>query len=357
VDPKSPVQFQSPWECEVLGEGSKCSKGGDGCLESECCEDERFTCFKKNDHWADCKSDCVPGEVDPNSPVRFQSPWGCEVLGEGSVCSKAGDGCLESGCCRDPSLTCFQKNDHWADCKSHCVAGAVDPNSQKKDQSPWGCNIVGEKKCSKAGDGCLESGCCRDPSLTCYEKNDHWADCKTHCDAGKVDPNSPKEHQSPWTCNTLKDSEAWTPPEVYIGFASGNDTSCLTETQRSGDNATVVLFKPCDPGASTKWQLESNLVKMVGTDFCLTRHNQTNMTDPLTLDLCDVDSDANKWNVEAGQMKVPGTDPELCYSKADEIVSCATNETKGIDTYVISLLSCKKETAYGVTVYQCSFTD
>merc|ERR550532_3796943 len=141
-------------------------------MDTGCCQDKALTCFVKNDHWADCKPKCEAGKVDPNSPKDLQSPWSCE-----KKCSKGGDGCLETGCCQDPQHTCFKKNDKWADCKKTCEPGKVDPNSPKDEQSPWSC----ERKCSKAGDGCLKTGCCQDPSLTCFVKNDKWADCKGTC--------------------------------------------------------------------------------------------------------------------------------------------------------------------------------
>jgi len=178
------------------GSAFTCSKAGDGCLKTRCCQDPSLTCFKKNDDWADCKQTCEPGKVDPNSPKDQQSPWNCAKL---TRCSVAGAGCMDTGCCQDQSLTCFVKNEHWADCKKACEPGKVDPNSPKDQQSPWSC----EKKCSVAGDGCMATGCCQDPSLTCFEKNDKWADCKKTCEPGKVDPNPPKDQQSPWTCKKM----------------------------------------------------------------------------------------------------------------------------------------------------------
>jgi len=173
-----------------------CSAAGKGCLETRCCRDPANTCFLKNDKWADCKPKCEPGKVDPNSPKDLQSPWNCTKL---TKCSVAGKGCMDTGCCQDKALTCFVKNDHWADCKPKCEAGKVDPNSPKDLQSPWSC----EKKCSKGGDGCLETGCCQDPQHTCFKKNDKWADCKKTCEPGEVDPNSPKDQQSPWSCERM----------------------------------------------------------------------------------------------------------------------------------------------------------
>jgi hypothetical protein len=174
-----------------------CSKAGDGCLNTQCCEDPKLTCFKKNDHWADCKPSCEKGKVDPNSPKEHQSPWSCDVLGK---CSAAGQGCMDTGCCQDSSLTCFVKNEYWADCKKSCEPGKVDPNSPADMQSPWTCE---KKVCSEAGKGCMKTGCCQDRRLTCFVKNDHWADCKRTCEPGKVDPNSPKDQQSPWRCTVL----------------------------------------------------------------------------------------------------------------------------------------------------------
>jgi hypothetical protein len=183
--------------CDVAAPSpGTCSEAGEGCLQTRCCKDPKLTCFKKNEYWADCRQACEPGKVDPNSPADLQSPWNCSKI---TRCSAAGDGCMSTGCCQDQSLTCFVKNDHWADCKKACEPGKVDPNSPQDQQSPWSC----EKKCSVAGDGCLTTGCCQDPSLKCFKKNDKWADCKKTCEPGKVDPNSPEDQQSPWSCTEM----------------------------------------------------------------------------------------------------------------------------------------------------------
>merc|ERR1712151_403168 len=95
--------------------------------------------------------------------------WKCTVL---QRCSVAGEGCLNTGCCKDPSLTCYVKNEHWADCRKSCEPGKVDPKSPKHLQSPWSC----APRCSVAGQGCLATGCCQKSGLQCFRKNEEWAD-------------------------------------------------------------------------------------------------------------------------------------------------------------------------------------
>jgi len=187
---------------EFRGLGN-CSAAGENCLFSRCCQDSKRTCYQKNNNWADCRLACQKGEVDKNSPVDLQAPWTCDVI---ERCSVAGKGCLETGCCKEANNRCYMKTVQWADCKPSCVRGKIDKNSPKETWFPWSCDT----KCSKSGDGCMKTGCCEDPEMTCFEKNANWSDCKPACKAGEVDPNSPKNMQSPWTCRVLQ-MKNWTP--------------------------------------------------------------------------------------------------------------------------------------------------
>jgi len=182
-----------------------CAIAGEGCLKSRCCKDPNLVCYQKDDNWADCRTHCEKGKIDPKSPKDLQAPWSCKQI---EKCSKAGEGCLETGCCRDPTRTCYMKNAEWADCRKSCKAGSIDPNSPKGTQAPWSCAT----RCSKAGDGCHKTGCCLDPDLVCYEKNEKWADCRTHCNPHEIDPKSPKKLQGNWSCKELK-PKTWIPPD------------------------------------------------------------------------------------------------------------------------------------------------
>jgi len=61
-------------------DGGTCSNSGDSCQESKCCVDTSLTCYEKNQYWAGCKSSCTPGSIDPTDPAQWQTPWTCAVL-------------------------------------------------------------------------------------------------------------------------------------------------------------------------------------------------------------------------------------------------------------------------------------
>jgi len=74
------VTSTSALDLLTYDETTSCSKAGDGCLDTKCCSDPTLTCFKQDDGWADCKAACAAGKVDPNSPEEFQTVWSCDVL-------------------------------------------------------------------------------------------------------------------------------------------------------------------------------------------------------------------------------------------------------------------------------------
>jgi len=111
---------------------------------------------------------------------------------------------MESGCCKDAGFTCFTKNEHFANCNDTCSKG-VNLNDPEEHQTPWSCDVIGEKghlMCGSASDNCMESGCCKDAGFTCFTKNEHFANCNDTCSKG-VNLNDPEEHQTPWSCDVI----------------------------------------------------------------------------------------------------------------------------------------------------------
>lgn len=49
---------------------------------------------------------------------------------------------------------------------------------------------------------CSETKCCKDPHRVCFQKNEHFADCRESCVQG-IHHNDPKEHQTAWSCKPL----------------------------------------------------------------------------------------------------------------------------------------------------------
>jgi len=224
-----PTHWDSkPWSCKALGkraEGeTKCSKAGENCLHSKCCEQAGTQCFQKNDGWATCKSECMAGAPDVTD--QDDEPWSCKSLGpftpgaQGWVwkeCAKDGENCAQKKCCLSGGSQCYSQQGpanapYWAQCKATCNPGEK-PNPW--DQ-PCKCDAIGsrtpaapakggllaswaQKKCSRFNEDCSESKCCTGVDAVCYEKNSKWATCKTWCTEGR----DPTDNNETWSCKKL----------------------------------------------------------------------------------------------------------------------------------------------------------
>jgi len=167
-------------------------------------------------------------------------------------CSSASDNCMESGCCRDAGYTCFTKNEHWANCNKTCSRG-INLQDPKEHQTPWSCDVIGEKghlMCGSATENCMGSKCCKNPGFTCFEKNEHWANCNDTCTAG-INHLDPEEHKTPWSCKVLG-STAGDPgnpnPERCTEHHSTYPTriSCMGDPDARGHYAPVKKLWSCD---------------------------------------------------------------------------------------------------------------
>jgi len=57
-----------------------CTAFGEDCTMSRCCQNETMQCYQKDETWSSCKPSCVVGEIDPDDPPGFFTPWSCFVL-------------------------------------------------------------------------------------------------------------------------------------------------------------------------------------------------------------------------------------------------------------------------------------
>lgn len=126
-----------------------CSAFGESCQLSGCCLDVGSACYRKDDFWAGCRSECVPGESDSTGPDK--EPWSCiEVQKPGrsnETCSAMGEDCSGTGCCNNPALRCFEKTSAWAGCRPNCEPGQPD-SGPGADDEPWSCKEIGPKRSS-----------------------------------------------------------------------------------------------------------------------------------------------------------------------------------------------------------------
>merc|ERR1711904_573323 len=187
-----------------------------------CCENSALTCYEKNNWWAECKPTCTPG-VDANDEPEFRTPWTCAILSSGttttttrtmivaSICSDFKEDCRSTRCCKSQTSTCYKKSDWWAECKPACTPG-IDLSDAPEYQTPWTCEVLPLRVstttttsislCSGRKEDCRATMCCSNSSLTCWEKNEWWAECKPACTPG-IDENDDPAYQTPWSCNLL----------------------------------------------------------------------------------------------------------------------------------------------------------
>jgi len=145
------------------------------CSDSKCCV-EGYTCFEKNDHYAQCRLSCSPGVHEDDLPGH-RTPWSCAVLspapGQPSppaptpaprppsppapgapspilppapspmTCSGGSElwhSCQDSKCCADSSV-CFEKDVHYAQCRPSCIPG-IHHEDKPEYQTPWSCRVL-----------------------------------------------------------------------------------------------------------------------------------------------------------------------------------------------------------------------
>lgn len=259
-DPMDPNP--APWDCTPLGPKrpgiapplnwnmqapnwvrEKCAATGADCSKQMCCKDAGKQCFEKTEQWSSCKEECVPGP----DPVDLDSAhWSCKSKGSrtpgpyqvwakaaawvATNCSKTGENCLETRCCKDPGHQCFLKNEAWAACMPDCLHG---PMLSDENADIWNCTALGGRtpgmaqasrprplakwvaeNCSKDGEDCTNSMCCVEPTMQCYRKNSEWAACQRGCTPGN---HSGDAAGGPWDCALLgpRTPRKWGSPTLY----------------------------------------------------------------------------------------------------------------------------------------------
>eukprot|EP00419_Tripos_fusus_P032926 CAMPEP_0172780082 /NCGR_PEP_ID=MMETSP1074-20121228/202747_1 /TAXON_ID=2916 /ORGANISM="Ceratium fusus, Strain PA161109" /LENGTH=542 /DNA_ID=CAMNT_0013617051 /DNA_START=52 /DNA_END=1680 /DNA_ORIENTATION=+ len=207
----------------VTMHATPCSDMGHNCNETKCCKAAGTRCYGKQKGWAACRNECVAG---PDPTDLYPSPWRCTPLGRYTPghymwhpppkvqpwvrmkCSNTSVSCMETRCCQDAGLACFQKNSGWAGCKTMCSDG---PDPTDADNLPWKCKQLGgrtpgtapppataewvSKLCAAKSENCVSNQCCRDPGHTCFQKNTTFAKCLHMCAKGI--------HFLPWKCKQL----------------------------------------------------------------------------------------------------------------------------------------------------------
>lgn len=223
IDPTDQPQWQTPWTCTPL---SGCSSSSQNCHGTQCCSDSSQTCYEKDQWWAQCKASCIPG-IDPTEDPQWQTPWSCSVLSSiGSTTSTA----AQPATTTLPAICTGVGADRWGSNLGSCCSGLVECQEPRPQSDPYYCAATDsrhgsscwssvticrsecsavqepepepEPTCSATNENCLDTQCCSDSSLTCYEKNQWWAQCKASCTPG-IHQNEAPQWQTPWSCMAL----------------------------------------------------------------------------------------------------------------------------------------------------------
>lgn len=158
-------------------------------------------------------------------------------------CSKFGENCADTECCQDPGHQCYEKDKSFATCWQSCQPGTN--LEDQKDWKPWSCKELGERtpgpaeiphnpkfapwvneRCSSFGEDCRQSKCCKAPSDVCYERNKDFATCFYSCQPGKKNfTNYCAKHKGEvcdggkheWSCKELgpRTPRKWGSPTLY----------------------------------------------------------------------------------------------------------------------------------------------
>jgi len=189
---------------------AKCSGDWQGCLNSRCCVSEGHRCYKKNWQWAQCRSKCTPGidPLDKHLGKQVLS-WSCDDWDlTPSKCAGPWESCLHSKCCKHPKQRCFKKNDHWAQCRDSCSPGPDEHDKKTgKHLGNWSCQKFDDTllpaNCSAdETENCWSTRCCANLMSKCFKKDDGWAACNSTCTEA-INPRDPPQHQHKWTCDLV----------------------------------------------------------------------------------------------------------------------------------------------------------
>lgn len=168
------------WSCEEVGPrtagagewvAQKGAQPGQDCSQVGYCAYADHQCFRKDEGWAECRTECEKGFKEN----EWDTPWTCEALGpvtprpmwpgeppKGKIaswvvdkCHSEGQNCLDSPCCKSVGWQCFKKNEYWAQCMWECPPAPPPPQERRLDakstnatpvpKETWECTAKGPK--------------------------------------------------------------------------------------------------------------------------------------------------------------------------------------------------------------------
>jgi len=221
-----PITTTAAATTAAAGGVTTCSKDGEDCSFTGCCQSTGNKCFRKNEHWSACNATCLPKRVwkDGGWQDATEKTWDCEVLLPHHVAKvpkckdpkKDGDDCSDSGCCEKKGSICYKKDEHHSSCNASCTPYAKWDNGKWTTTTDlvWDCTVVKPKtleesakehKCrdpTESGLDCTYTGCCKDTGATCFRKNKHWSSCNATCRTNMkwVDGGWAAQKEQVWDC-------------------------------------------------------------------------------------------------------------------------------------------------------------
>jgi len=247
------------------------------CVKSKCCKEPGQRCFAKNEFWAECMSDCVPG---PNLlDVGSSDPWSCKALGEVAPgepkkCAAQGANCAAAQCCEELSMQCYAKNDTYGTCKPACVPGM--DLGDADDWKPWTCKELGPrskspaewipKKCAHSFENCVTSQCCGETGMQCYLQNPYYGQCKSYCTPTQWDKCNTIGPRTPKLASAIMNSKGkvgpWVEKRCAKGWGNCASSKCCAAvgtTCYSKDSNYAACRATCnssaiDPSDNSTWE-------------------------------------------------------------------------------------------------------
>mmetsp|Transcript_20201 Transcript_20201/g.47120 ORF Transcript_20201/g.47120 Transcript_20201/m.47120 type:complete len:624 (-) Transcript_20201:34-1905(-) len=270
---------------------SLCTQNWQNCSSSHCCVASGFSCYRKDDSYAECRSSCKPGE-NPKDPQQWRTTWNCSKLQppnltqgianataasamtstappelEVITCAGPSGNCLASRCCATAGFSCFEKDITYAQCRAACEPGE-DPHEAPRWRTPWTCNrldattkpplttppasvtMPSTLACAEAGANCRSVRCCTDPAFSCFEKDLAYAECAKQCPQGRGKSAAGANNASTGTwlnaTNASNENVSWTCRMLTQATATNQVGGSDSVVKWDGDNLTLAHDWNCD---------------------------------------------------------------------------------------------------------------
>ena len=111
-----------------------CAKDYGGCYSSRCCESLDFGCYKQP---TQMYAQCRPHSFEH---CRSSATWLCPQ--HWLSCSRVGQNCIETRCCQNVGFQCYVKEGSWAQCLETCRPGMILPGDESETPRPWECDVL-----------------------------------------------------------------------------------------------------------------------------------------------------------------------------------------------------------------------